>query len=68
MEALAAPSFPGYHHIKLLLLLWLQSKRYRGAWRLYVELLRPLFKQVQPHVDGTLHQLSELLVRARPTA
>ena len=63
MEALAAPSFPGYHHVKLLLLLWLQSRHYRGAWRLYVGLLRPLVKKLQPHVDGTLQQLSDIMVR-----
>ena len=28
MEAFLTQRFPGYYHLKLLLLLWLQSKRY----------------------------------------
>ena len=62
VEALTAPSFPGYSHIKLLLLLWLQSKQYQGARRLYVEFLRPLIRQMQPHVDALLQQLHALQV------
>ena len=62
VEALAAPSFPGYQHLKLLLLLWLQSRRYQGARRLYVEFLRPLIRQIQPHVDMLLQQLHSLKV------
>jgi hypothetical protein len=66
VEALASPSFPGYSHAKLLLLLWLQSKRYQGARRLYVDLLRPLIRQMQPHVDALLQQLHALQVCCAP--
>jgi hypothetical protein len=58
VEAFATQRFPGYHHVKLLLLLWLQSRRYQGARRLYVEFLRPLFRKARPKVDAALSRAS----------
>ncbi len=63
LEACMAQRFPGYYHLKLLLLLWLQSRRYQGAWRLYIELIRPLYCKLRPQVDAVLHQAASVMVR-----
>lgn len=62
LEAVFTQRFPGYYHIKLLLLLWLQCKRYQGARRLYTEFLRPLLRKAQPKVDAVLSKASTLMV------
>ena len=36
LEAFLTQRFPGYYHLKLLLLLWLQSKRYSRPLRCHV--------------------------------
>ena len=63
VEACLAQRFPGYSHLKLLLLLWLQSRRYQGAWRLYIEVVRPLYRRLRPQADGSLHQAASVMVR-----
>ena len=67
VEAFLTQRFPGYYHLKLLLLLWLQSKRYQGAWRLYIEFVRPLYRKLKPKTDAALHQATAILVRPCPT-
>ncbi len=37
--------------------------RYQGAWRLYIELVRPLYRKVRPQVDAALERASSVLVR-----
>ena len=63
VEACLAQRFPGYYHLKLLLLLWLQSRRYQGAWRLYIEFIRPLYRKLRPQADASLHQAASVMVR-----
>ena len=62
VEAFLTQRFPGYYHLKLLLLLWLQSKRYQGAWRLYIEFIRPLYRKLKPKTDAALTQAASVLV------
>lgn len=63
IEAAAGPQrFPGYHHAKLLLLLWLQSARYQGAARLYRLLLRPALEKLRPSMETFLAQAAALAV------
>ena len=59
--------FPGYHHVKLLLLLWLQSRRYQGAARLFRLLLRPALHQLRPSTEAFLARAAALAVRCVPT-
>ena len=40
--------------------------RYQGAWRLYIEIVRPLYRKVRPQVDAALEQASSVLVRQYP--
>ncbi|CAL5229197.1 g12479 [Coccomyxa viridis] len=61
VEAFLTRRFPGYYHLKLLLLLWLQSKRYQGAWRLYIEFIRPLYRKLKPKADAALTQAASVL-------
>ena len=64
VEAAAGPQrFPGYHHAKLLLLLWLQSARYQGAARLYRLLLRPALEKLRPSMEAFLARAAALAVR-----
>ena len=63
VEACLAQRFPGYYHLKLLLLLWLQSRRYQGAWRLYIEFIRPVYRKLRPQADASLHQAASVMVR-----
>ena len=36
--------------------------RYQGAWRLYIELVRPLYRKMRPQVDAALNRASSVLV------
>lgn len=64
IESAAGPQrFPGYHHAKLLLLLWLQSARYQGAARLYRLLLRPALEKLRPSMEAFLARAAALAVR-----
>lgn len=63
VEACLAQRFPGYYHFKLLLLLWLQSRRYQGAWRLYIEFIRPLYRKLRAQADASLHKAASVMVR-----
>lgn len=63
VEILVTQQFPGYYHLKFLLLLWLQSRRYQGARRLYTEFVRPLVRKLEPRIDPVLTQMSALKVR-----
>ena len=63
VEAFLTQRFPGFYHLKLLLLLWLQSKRYQGAWRLYIEFIRPLYRKLKPDADAALTRAASILVR-----
>ncbi len=62
-EAAFVQRFPGYHHVKLLLLLWLQAKRYQGAARLFRLLLRPALHQLRPSTEAFLARAAALAVR-----
>jgi len=66
-EAAFVQRFPGYHHVKLLLLLWLQSRRYQGAARLFRLLLRPALHQLRPSTEAFLARAAALAVRCVPT-
>jgi hypothetical protein len=63
LEGVFTQRFPGYYHIKLLLLVWLQSRRYQGARRLYTEFLRPLVRKARPKVDNALSKATAWTVR-----
>jgi len=63
VESLVTQRFPVYYHLKFLLLLWLQSRRYQGARRLYTEFVRPLVRKVEPRIDSVLMQMGSLKVR-----
>ena len=45
--------------------LWMLC-RYQGAWRLYIELVRPLYRKVRPQVDAARNRTSSVLVRQHP--
>ncbi|KAK9917558.1 hypothetical protein WJX75_005753 [Coccomyxa subellipsoidea] len=64
VEGLVTQRFPGYYHLKFLLLLWLQSRRYQGARRLYTEFVRPLIRKAEPKIDAVLTQASTLKERS----
>ena len=66
-EAAFVQRFPGYHHVKLLLLLWLQSRRYQGAARLFRLLLRPALHQLRPGTEAFLARAAALAVRCACT-
>ena len=40
--------------------------RHQGAWRLYIELVRPLYRKIRPQVDAALSRASSVLVRPHP--
>ena len=73
-EAAAGQRFPGYHHAKLLLLVWLLSSRYQGAARVYRLLLRPALAKLRPSTEAFLERAGAFAVcpatccrPARPT-
>ncbi|KAK9837330.1 hypothetical protein WJX81_006683 [Elliptochloris bilobata] len=67
-EAAAGQRFPGYYHAKLLLLLWLQSRRYQGAARLYCLLLRPALDKLRPSTEAFLARASAFAERPHTAA
>jgi hypothetical protein len=54
---------PYWPLVKVVLLMWLQSSRYEGAQRLYVEGLRPFLATWQHSIDDFLASLMRSLVR-----
>ncbi|CAL8464852.1 g4387 [Coccomyxa elongata] len=64
VESLVTQRFPGYYHLKFLVLLWLQSRRYQGAKRLYTEFVRPIVRKAEPKFDAVLIQVSTLKERS----
>eukprot|EP00884_Botryococcus_braunii_P000634 jgi/Botrbrau1/10571/Bobra.0343s0019.1 len=55
--------FKGYYHVKLLFLLWLTSSRYRGATRLFKEVVAPFLDSASGNVDAVLDDCSAFVNR-----
>ena len=67
VESFTSDRLPLYYHLKLLLLLWLQSTRYKGAQRLYTEVLQPTLSKYMGKVDGIVARVHFLAVSCTPS-
>ncbi|KAK9807260.1 hypothetical protein WJX73_004481 [Symbiochloris irregularis] len=63
VEGLFSKKPPGYHHVKLLFLLWLQSSSYQGARRLYLNHARPFLLKHEHQADHLLGQIQNFMAR-----
>lgn len=62
-ESLTARRFPGYYHLKLAFLLWLQSSSFQGARRLYVGHARPVLLKHERTTDQWLAAFHKFMTR-----
>ena len=54
-----APRLPGYHHAKLLLILWLSLPRFEGAAMLWSRWVLPLLVQHEARIDARLEEMQQ---------
>ncbi|KAK9805122.1 hypothetical protein WJX72_000312 [[Myrmecia] bisecta] len=54
---------PFYHHVKLLLLLWLQLPQFQGARRLYNEVFRRFLLRHEARMDAGLQSFAQAMAQ-----